>query len=475
MIPMLEKNKTWNVVVPGETVIADQPDSYGVVSGQIIDRRYKIVREIGRGSIGVVYEVTDMVLNRNFAIKRLLPQYLSNPRMVETFKREGINAISFSSESRWFVTTRYVGEDELGNYLVMDYVADQTLRQVLDSSPHGRLGVERAMKIFADLAEAVGDLHRLRFIHRDLKPANIFIPSEGSGGNLRIVDFGLALDFKNGIDVETPHGGTLGYISPEQRKGNDVTHATDIYALGVIGYEILTGELPSIGDSLSSQVPNLPRVFHDVIMECLSRDAESRPISGSLISLRLQYANAADNRLSSKPLSDMLNISDTQSRVELHFGSVDGHTITVSGIRALGNTFVLQQTSAQPFVKVKYVRSDLLTIWKIVKLHFQRTQEVKKPTFVLGIVKKVTVLKAHRMRAMQKALFVKPNPVLRSISAVNNVVGKQSPFCLSLDTGTNGANDSQMLNTLDQAVNTRSEADINQKIFTGNWIFGPDE
>ena len=161
----------------GDTVL---PAQLSTVSnsdnpGDVIDNRYTVIREIGRGGMGVVYEVEDSLLGGRFAIKRLLPELSSRTDLIEVFRREGANAMRFTSESKRFVTMRHVGADSTGLYLVMDLISASTLRSVIESNAKARLPLGQIVSLLLDFATALSELHGLGFVHRDLKPENVIV------------------------------------------------------------------------------------------------------------------------------------------------------------------------------------------------------------------------------------------------------------------------------------------------------------
>ena len=264
----------------GDTVLPASNLSGLHILGDVIDNRYKVVREIGRGGMGIVYEVEDTLLGGRVAIKRLLPELVTRKELVDVFKREGANAMRFTSESPRFVTMRHVGTDLGGLYLVMDYIADPTLRTILNSTAKSRLSLPDTIVVMNELVSAIGDLHRFGYIHRDLKPENIFVYSAGKETRVRLVDFGLTKDDTESTRTSMRGAGTSGYTSPEQRKGLPSTPATDVYAFGVIAYEMLCGELPVVGDVISDYVDGVPESLCDLVMQCLSSRVEKRPSDG---------------------------------------------------------------------------------------------------------------------------------------------------------------------------------------------------
>jgi molecular chaperone DnaK len=271
----------------GDTVLPASEPSVVHASGHVIDNRYEVIREIGRGGMGIVYEVEDTLVGGSVAIKRLLPELATRKELVEVFKREGANAMRFTSESPRFVTMRHVGTDPGGLYLVMDYISDPTLRIILSSKSKSRLSLHDAVVIMNELASAVADLHRFGYIHRDLKPENIFVYTDGRETRVRLVDFGLTKVDAQSTLSSMRGAGTSGYASPEQRKGLITGVTADLYSFGVIAFEMLTGELPELGDSIDDYVDSVPKPLVELITSCLSARIERRPKDAQELSKQL--------------------------------------------------------------------------------------------------------------------------------------------------------------------------------------------
>ena len=324
----------------GDTVLPSQ-NVIGIhAPGDVIDGRYTVIREIGRGGMGVVYEVEDDLVGIRVAVKRLLPELAQRADLIEVFKREGRNAIRFTAESPRFVTIRHLGTDTSGLYLVMDFVEDTTLRAMLEGETEHRLRVSTATRILVELASALIDLHRLGFVHRDVKPENIFVQRVGGDQvRVRLVDFGLTKDDAEGTRTSIRGAGTSGYASPEQRKGLPTTPATDVYSFGVIAYEILTGELPSMGDSITDFVSDVPQNLVDIIVRCQASRPERRPQDGAELARLLgeQLTSASD------AISDVaVNLPQPVQPPVVHVGILilsgvpDGASITLDGVAVSG-------------------------------------------------------------------------------------------------------------------------------------------
>lgn len=286
ILPSLRRT-TPSGALDGDTVLPFNGTPVGHSVGDVIDDRYTVIREIGRGGMGIVYEAEDSLLGGQFSIKRLLPEHANRSEIAELFKREGANAIRFTGNSRRFVTMRHVGTDANGLYLVMDYVTDPTMRSIMNANMGQNLPLKVVMNVIVELANALADLHALGFVHRDLKPENVFVSIDGDNANVRLVDFGLTKEDVESTQTNLRGAGTNGYASPEQRKGLPTTASTDVYAFGIITYELLTGELPTAADRLSDFNVEVPVPLEDLVMDCLTAKLERRPVDGRALVQRL--------------------------------------------------------------------------------------------------------------------------------------------------------------------------------------------
>ena len=266
-------------ILDGDTVLPSQNATGIHEPGDVIDNRYTVIREIGRGGMGVVYEVEDAITGDHYAVKRLLPAYASRPEIVQQFRTEGAASIRFTNQSRYFVSTQTVGLDDGHPYIVMQLVRYPTLRNRLDASG-GRLGTEEAVPVLMEIVSGLAELHSLGFIHRDLKPENVFIHQQYDDIHVMLVDFGLTKDGSDATATVLRGAGTERYASPEQKKGLPTTATSDIYSFGVVAFEVLTGELPGVGDQITDYADDVSPALASIIMQCLSTRPERRPKDG---------------------------------------------------------------------------------------------------------------------------------------------------------------------------------------------------
>lgn len=216
--------------------------------GSLVDGRYEVLSVIGEGGMGIVYEVRHRALGKRFALKALRPQLAREPEIAARFIQEARTAAAVSHPGLVEITDfGRLGSGQV--YFVMELLEGQSLARLLKK--FGRLPAERALPIVRQVAFALKAAHDSGIVHRDLKPDNIHV-GRGDGGcdAIKIVDFGLAkIVGSAGLTRAGKVFGTPHYMSPEQAAGDVVDHRADIYALGVVMYEMFTGQLPFEADS----------------------------------------------------------------------------------------------------------------------------------------------------------------------------------------------------------------------------------
>jgi len=262
--------------------------------GSTFASRYEVIEELGQGGMGKVYRVLDKKLDEEVTLKLLRPEIASDRKSIERFRNELKFARKINHKN---VCRMYdLNEEEGSHYITMEYVPGESLNSMLAMTQ--QLGARSTIHIAIQICEGLAEAHRLGVVHRDLKPSNIMIDKEG---NARILDFGIARSMKaEEIKGDSIVIGTPEYMSPEQVEGLELDHRTDIYSLGVVLYEMVTGNLPFKGDTpLSIAVkhkskrpedprkhnPQLPDELSDVILKCLEKNKEKRyQTAGELLS-----------------------------------------------------------------------------------------------------------------------------------------------------------------------------------------------
>jgi len=220
--------------------------------GRMIAGRYEIVEKIGSGGMGVVWKAKDKILDRHVALKILRPEMSEDQAFVQRFRQEAKAAASLSHSN--IVNIYDVGQDRGLHYIVMELVEGQTLRDKLNEA--GRLSVDEAVNIAIQICLGLAHAHACGIIHRDIKPQNILITNTGQ---VKVADFGIARALGSASNTgKSIVVGSASYLSPEQVTNQAVTAASDLYSLGVVLYEMVTGELPYTGDTPIAVAINLP-------------------------------------------------------------------------------------------------------------------------------------------------------------------------------------------------------------------------
>src|SRR4051794_24748330 len=214
------------------------------MNGELVANRYELQEVVGTGGMSTVYRAVDTLLERNVALKILHPHYGGDAEYVERFRHEARSVAQLSHPN--IVTVIDRGESDGQQYIVFEYVDGESLKQLVDRS--GPLPARRAIELTLQVAEALAFAHNAGLVHRDVKPQNVLVTEDGEA---KVTDFGIArsLDVEHGVTQTGTVLGTSNYLSPEQARGQTVTPATDVYSLGVVLYELLTGEVPFPGET----------------------------------------------------------------------------------------------------------------------------------------------------------------------------------------------------------------------------------
>jgi serine/threonine-protein kinase len=250
---------------------------------RLLGDRYKVEGKIGAGGMAIVYRAKDTLLERTVAIKVLREQFVSDEAFVKRFRREAQSAAGLSHPN--IVSIFDVGRDGDIDYIVMEYIQGQTLKDIIRSK--GTLQLMDAVNITYQVGEALRHAHANNIVHRDIKPQNILITPDGRA---KVTDFGIARAVTSATLTHTGDIiGSVHYLSPEQARGALVTEQSDIYSLGIILYEMTTGNLPYDGDTPISialkhlqEIPQMPSQLgrgselDGVILRCIAKSTNDR-------------------------------------------------------------------------------------------------------------------------------------------------------------------------------------------------------
>ena len=256
-----------------------------IEKGQKINDRYEIIKTIGEGGMANVYLAYDTILDRRVAVKVLRGDLSNDEKFVRRFQREALSASSLSHPN--IVEMYDVGEDNGIYYIIMEYIEGKTLKQLIKK--RGALTLSEAIDIMLQITDGISEAHNSYIIHRDLKPQNIMIKEDGS---IKITDFGIAMALNSTQLTQTNSVmGSVHYLPPEQASGKGSTIRSDIYSMGILFYELLTGTLPFKGDnaveialkqmrdkipSVRKKNPAIPQSVENVIIKATAKNPKNR-------------------------------------------------------------------------------------------------------------------------------------------------------------------------------------------------------
>ena len=256
-----------------------------IIRGQKINDRYQIIRTIGEGGMANVYLAHDLILDRDVAVKILRGDLADDEKFVRRFQREAIAASSLSHPN--IVEMYDVGEDDGKYYIVMEYVEGKTLKSLIKK--RGGLTLPEVIDIMTQLTSAIACAHDSNIIHRDIKPQNVLIKEDGI---VKITDFGIAMALNSNELTQTNSVmGSVHYLPPEQANGKGATLKSDIYSLGIVMFELLTGQLPFKGDNaveiaikqMKNQIPSvcninslIPQSVENIILKACAKNPKNR-------------------------------------------------------------------------------------------------------------------------------------------------------------------------------------------------------
>ena len=339
--------------------VSQSGGQFALYPGTVLGQRYEILQILGEGGMGSVYKARDRELNRMTALKVIRPDLAGNQAIIDRFKQELLLAHQVTHKN--VIRIYDISEAEGMKFITMEYIEGEDLRALIQEKH--KLSPEAAVEIMQQVCRALEAAHSVGVIHRDLKPQNVM---RDKTGRILVMDFGLARTLEGGGMTQTGALiGTMDYMSPEQALGKDLDQRSDLFALGLIFYELLTGKMPFKADSalasllkrtqeraapVSSHDGAIPRPLSNIVSKCLERD------------LKLRYQNA------SEILTDLNAWQGKGATATLHFPAVGtwGQTIPwhwVGGIAAVlvlalvafvfrGKLFGPTQTPAGPVVSL---------------------------------------------------------------------------------------------------------------------------
>ncbi|HSJ57419.1 MAG TPA: FHA domain-containing serine/threonine-protein kinase [Anaerolineae bacterium] len=332
--------------------------------------RFQIIEERGRGGMAVVYKAYDCVLQRTVALKVLLPTLAADEAFTHRFRQEAITAANLRHPN--IVVIFDVGAHERFQFIVMEYLEGPTLQQELQKSGSaagkGALPVWRVIRMVEQLASALDYAHGQRLVHRDVKPANIMI---GQGDHVTLTDFGLVKAVRGAkVTGEGAAVGTLKYMSPEQAAGKELDSRSDIYALGVVVYEMLSGEAPFTGTTpyqtlqalmhqppppLSRVAPSISPAIEQVVLRALAKEPHRRFPTATSFVQALSQASGTSTGTSAEFDTEQL-----RHRTWLLLVAPDGRRFSVGeGETAIGRDTVNDVVVPSPKVSRQHARIHL--------------------------------------------------------------------------------------------------------------------
>lgn len=333
-----------------------QASAKEILPGEAFGKRYKIIQELGRGGMGVVYKAEDTRLKRTVALKSLSPLALTGQQERIRFIREAQAAAALNHPN--ICTIYEIDEAEGRSYIAMEYIEGQTLKEKNQLAP---LHIEEVIEIGIQVAEGLKQAHEKGVVHRDIKSSNIMITDKGLA---KITDFGLAKS--TGSSIITREGTTLGtvsYMSPEQARGEHVDLRSDIWSFGVVLFEAITGQLPFYGDldqvvlySIIHENPRpltdlrsgIPLEFERIVTKCLEKDRSFRYQSTSDILTDLKRLKRDLESKRTHTLRSATRIKSRRKRTPFRIGWISWGGILILLLAAIYLTFLRPTGSSLP-------------------------------------------------------------------------------------------------------------------------------
>ena len=384
------------------------------MSTRLLVGRYELVEKIGEGGMAVVYKAKDRLLNRYVAIKILRPEFAKDEKFLENFKKESQAAAGLSHPN--IVNVYDVGKEGNIHFIVMELIVGKSLSQIIEEK--GKLHYKEAISIASQVASALSLAHKNQIVHRDVKPHNILITESGTA---KLADFGIA----RAVSKESIAGGSdkimgsVHYFSPEQARGSYVDERSDIYSLGIVLFEMLTGKVPFDGDnpisialmhinnhipSVTEMIPGIPPQLERVIAKATDKYQTNRYKSADELIEELDniefITKVMGNPLfaekgESKSIQEEVKIVETPVKKEKSFSSrrifviVASIIVIIAGIIGMGamlgwfgddaDSIVVPNLSGKTFAEAEQMVSDL-------GLKVEKGESVYSPIYEEGLI-----------------------------------------------------------------------------------------
>lgn len=291
---------------------------------KIFGERYEVLERIGAGGMAIVYKAKDLLLNRIVTIKVLREQFVSDEDFIRRFRREAQSAASLSHPN--IVSVYDVGKEGDTEYIVMEYVEGRNLKEIIRE--YAPLSTDQSINLGRQITEAIQNAHEHHIIHRDIKPHNILVTADG---HAKVTDFGIARAVSSATVTHTGDIiGSVHYLSPEQAKGLLSNEQSDIYSLGIVLYELITGRVPYDGETpitialkhlqeqpiLPSKInPLIDKEFEAVIMRAIAKSPEQRYLSAKDLLADLNHIQAG------RPITRVaIPLADDSEATQTHQG-----------------------------------------------------------------------------------------------------------------------------------------------------------
>ena len=349
------------------------------LSGELIDSRYQLIRQVANGGMASIYEAMDTRLDRKVAVKIMHPHLAQDDAFVSRFIREAKAAAALSHPN--IVAVQDQGWNQSGVpavFLVMELIEGSTLREYLNE--RGRFEIKDAMNYLTPILSALAAAHAIGIVHRDMKPENILISKEG---RIKIADFGLARGEIIGSTMTAESSvilGSVSYLSPEQVQRGIADARSDVYAVGIVAFEMLTGEKPFIGDTpiqiaymhVNQDIPpprskrkDIPQALDDLISRATSRDPDKRPRDAG------EFLNSLE------VIAAELDPKKNQMKLELD--------LPVDAIREKSRTKAKQEIVVEPSIEIKESTRDIRRREEKKHRASKRVRRNRKVALVLAI------------------------------------------------------------------------------------------